>query len=60
MLAKDYIEKIRNSCQRALDNLDQNELQKALGDLDFVEHNIEAAKILIREELGVDGSSYMK
>lgn len=60
MLAKDYIEKIRNSCQRALDNLDQNELRKALGDLDFVEHNVEAAKILIREELGVDGSSYMK
>lgn len=60
MLAREYIEKIMNSCQLALDNLDQDELQKALGDLDFVEHHVEAAKILIREELGVDGSSYMK
>ena len=60
MLAREYIEKIINSCQRALIDLDQGELQKALGDLDFVEFNCEAAKMIIRDELGVDGNSYMK
>jgi hypothetical protein len=53
-LAKEYIKKIIISSQRALADLDKgNEqgIRLALGDLDYVESRVEAAKIIIREEL---------
>lgn len=54
MLARIYIEKALSSCQRALDDLDKGSeqgIRLTLGDLDFVESRIMAAKILLREEL---------
>lgn len=54
MLAKNYIEKIVASGQRALDDLEKGDIQGimlALGDLDFVEERLKAAKIILREEL---------
>lgn len=60
MLAREYIEKIKQSAQRALDDLDREDehgIRLALGDLDYVEHRLEAAKILLREELRNIGNS---
>ena len=54
MLAREYIEKIVTSGQRALSDIDKgNEqgIRLTLGDLDFIQHYVEAAKILLREEL---------
>jgi hypothetical protein len=53
-LAREYILKALSSCQRALDDLDKGGIQGlklTLGDLDYVEDRIQAAKILLREEL---------
>lgn len=53
-LAKEYILKALQSCQRALIDLDKgNEqgIRLTLGDLDYVESRVQAAKILLREEL---------
>jgi hypothetical protein len=50
VLAKEYIEKIMISCQRALDELEQGEKRKAVGSLDFVkDRTIAAIAILINE-----------
>jgi hypothetical protein len=54
MLAKEFIEKALASCQRALNDLEKGSeqgIRLALGDLDYVEHRVQAAKILLREEL---------
>lgn len=54
MLAHEYILKALNSCQRALEDLkrgDEEGIRRTLGDLDFVQARVEAAKILLREEL---------
>lgn len=56
LLAKTYIEKLIQSGQRALSNLDDEEqltvvdIQKVFGDLDYVKHYLEAAQCLLREE----------
>lgn len=54
MLAREYIEKLIKSGQQALNNLDNEateiDIQKALGELDKVNHDLEAAQILLREE----------
>jgi hypothetical protein len=51
MLAQEYIEKLIKSGQLAIESIEQGNIQKALGDLDFVEDRLLAAKILLREEL---------
>ncbi|WP_137743356.1 hypothetical protein [Robertmurraya siralis] len=51
MLAREYIEKALYSCQRALKDLKNDDIRKTLGDLDFVEDRVKAAKILLRLEL---------
>jgi hypothetical protein len=53
-LAKEYILKALQSCQRALNDLEKgNEhgIRLALGDCDYIEDRIQAVKILLREEL---------
>jgi hypothetical protein len=62
-LVRTYIDKLIYSGQQAKDKLSQDELtpldiQKALGDLDFVESRLLAAKILLREELKEMKKSY--
>jgi hypothetical protein len=58
VLAQKYIQKIIESGQQADDKLNKNDaditvldIQKALGELDKVLYNLEAAQILLREEL---------
>lgn len=58
MLARKYIEKLIKSGQQAIEELNEDEIeltevdiQKALGMLDHVQHDLEAAKILLREEM---------
>jgi hypothetical protein len=51
LLAREYIEKLIKSGQLAIESIDEGNIQKALGDLDFVEDRLRAAKILLREEL---------
>lgn len=58
MLGREYIVKIIDSAQLALERINKDDdqltvldIQKALGELDKVEHDLEAAKILLREEL---------
>lgn len=58
MLGREYIVKIFDSAQLALERINKDDdqltvldIQKALGELDKVEHDLEAAKILLREEL---------
>jgi hypothetical protein len=58
VLAYEHIEKLIESGQRAIDhlNVDENnitelDIQKALGELDKVKYDLEAAQILLRLEL---------
>jgi hypothetical protein len=57
-LAKEYIDKLIKSGQLAKEKLNKHDseltfvdIQKALADLDYVEDRLQAAKILLREEL---------
>lgn len=51
MLAREYILKALQSCQRALDELDQGEKRKSLGSLDYAYDRITAAKWILIEEI---------
>jgi hypothetical protein len=54
MLARNYIEKLIASSQCALEHIDkggEQGIRLSLGDLDYAESHIQAAKILLREEL---------
>jgi hypothetical protein len=51
MLAVEYIEKLIKSGQLAIESIENGNIQKALGDLDFVQDRLQAAQILLREEL---------
>jgi hypothetical protein len=49
-LAREYIERIMKTCQRALDEIDHGDKRRTVGVIDEIEHNAEAAKwILINE-----------
>lgn len=51
MLAEQKIEKAINSCERALENIRDGELRKAIGDLDFVKDYAQSAIWCLINEL---------
>jgi hypothetical protein len=51
MVVKDRIEKAIESCKRALDDLENGNKRLALGDLDFVQDRITAAKMLLISQI---------
>lgn len=56
MLAREYLHKIMQECQQAINQLDQNDKRRTVGLIDEIEHHAEAAKwILINEVIEKEG-----
>lgn len=51
MTPEEKILKIKKYCDRALVNLNENNMKLVLGDLDFVNDNLEAAKYLLLSKI---------
>lgn len=65
MMAVEYIHKLIYSGQQAIKNIDKDDhklkvldIQKSLGELDKVKHDLEAAQCLLREELKMRRGDY--
>ncbi|MED4799059.1 hypothetical protein P9684_04245 [Bacillus atrophaeus] len=48
MVMKKFL-KVFTSCNRALHNLNKNEIRVAIGDLDFVKDNLEEIQFILRD-----------
>lgn len=51
MLARTYLERLIDNCQQALKQLDQNDKRRAVGLIDEIEFNAEAAKWILIDEI---------
>jgi hypothetical protein len=51
MLAREKLLKAINSCQLALENLDQDNKRLAVGDLDYAEEYMKAAQLIMINEI---------
>ncbi|WJV20776.1 hypothetical protein QU593_10200 [Rossellomorea marisflavi] len=51
MLAKEKLLKAINSCQLALDNLEQGNKRLAIGDLDYAQDFVHSSKMLLISEV---------
>lgn len=67
MMAMEYIHRLIKSGQHAINNINKEDhkltvldIQKGLGELDSVQHDLEAAKCLLREELKTRRGDYVE
>lgn len=51
MLVEMYIEKVINSCKRALENIEDGNLRSAIGDIHYIIDRANAAKYIAEIEL---------
>jgi hypothetical protein len=56
VLARKYLERVIANCQQALNELDRNDMRRAVGLIDEIEDDSEAAKwILINQIIDEEG-----